>query len=78
MASVCAWYVFDELYSTKEIEAPPEVYTFASPYVGDGTFVSTYNANINQFSFENYDDIVPLLPPPTQDKLVDLIEVVFG
>jgi Lipase (class 3) len=40
-----------------------QVVTFASPRPGDLGFQTGYQAVINQVRFENYQDIVPLLPP---------------
>jgi len=40
-----------------------EVVTFASPRVGDSTFKTAYDAVLKQTRFENYGDIVPLVPP---------------
>ena len=41
----------------------PIVYAFASPKPGDRAFAEGYNALIKQTSYENYLDIVPMLPP---------------
>jgi hypothetical protein len=40
------------------------VVTFASPKPGDSAFKAAYEAVFpNQIRYENYDDLVPLLPP---------------
>jgi hypothetical protein len=39
--------------------------TFASPKPGDANFQAGFQSVLSQTRFENYDDIVPLLPPST-------------
>ena len=55
-----------------------QVVTFASPKPGDGAFQAAYQKVItNQVRYENYDDLVPLLPPADDFiKLVAKIPVI--
>jgi pimeloyl-ACP methyl ester carboxylesterase len=49
-----------------------QVVTFASPKPGDGAFQAAYQKVItNQVRYENYDDLVPLLPPA--DDFIKLV-----
>jgi hypothetical protein len=49
-----------------------QVVTFASPKPGDGAFKTGYEQVIgNQIRYENYDDVVPLVPP--SDALIRLL-----
>jgi Lipase (class 3) len=55
-----------------------QVVTFASPKPGDGAFKAGYEQVIgNQLRYENYDDVVPLLPPADDflKLLADLPEI---
>jgi hypothetical protein len=55
-----------------------QVVTFASPKPGDGAFKAGYEQVIaNQVRYENYDDVVPLLPPADDfiKLLADLPEI---
>jgi len=59
MASIGA-YILSQTYHLKI----QQVVTFASPKPGDTGFRTGYQAVINnQVRYENYEDIVPLLPP---------------
>ncbi len=59
MASISA-YVLSQSYQVPI----QQVVTFASPKPGDGDFQTGYESVIgNQVRYENYGDIVPLLPP---------------
>jgi hypothetical protein len=50
--------------------------TFASPRTGDSNFKAGYEAVINHTRFENYGDIVPLVPPSHApiDLLVSILK----
>jgi hypothetical protein len=49
-----------------------QVVTFASPKPGDSAFQAGYRQVIgNQLRYENYDDVVPLLPP--DDAFIELL-----
>jgi hypothetical protein len=55
-----------------------QVVTFASPKPGDSAFLAGYQQIIgNQLRYENYDDVVPLLPPADDfiRLLADLPEI---
>ncbi|MGH6899729.1 MAG: lipase family protein [Geminicoccaceae bacterium] len=55
-----------------------QVVTFASPKPGDSAFQASYQQVIgNQLRYENYDDLVPLLPPSDDfiELLADLPEI---
>lgn len=59
MAPIAAY----SLHANHNITAS-SVYLFAPPLPGDGTFATAYNALFpNTFNYQNYGDIVPLLPP---------------
>jgi len=55
----------------------PTVYTYASPRVGDSTFVSLYDHVVpNTFRVANRVDLVPKLPlPPLYDHVSGLVEL---
>ena len=72
MASLASWFCY------KDLGIVPECYTFASPYPADKTFAAAYNDVITQFSYENYFDIVPLVPPPDPMYISDLMRVIPG
>ena len=72
MATLASWFCY------KDLGIVPECYTFASPYPADKTFADNYNGVITQFSYENYFDIVPLVPPPDPKYLSDLMRVIPG
>jgi hypothetical protein len=57
MASICTW-----ILSQNAGIPVSKVITFASPKPGDGAFKSAYEARITQVRYENYQDVVPLLP----------------
>ncbi|HLJ50535.1 MAG TPA: lipase family protein [Bryobacteraceae bacterium] len=58
MASLGAWIL------SQNLGIPvAKVVTFASPKTGDVAFQQAYQAKLNQIRYENYQDIVPLLPP---------------
>ena len=60
MASIGAWILQAAPYRI----AIEQVVTFASPKPGDSAFKAAYEAIFgNQIRYENYDDLVPLLPP---------------
>jgi pimeloyl-ACP methyl ester carboxylesterase len=60
MASLGAWIMQAQPYGI----SIAQVVTFASPKPGDGTFQAAYQKVFtNQVRYENYDDLVPLLPP---------------
>jgi len=58
MASIGAW-----ILSQNAAIPVSKVITFASPKPGNGDFKSAYEAKIVQVRYENYQDVVPLLPP---------------
>jgi hypothetical protein len=58
MASLAAW-----MLSQNAGIGVAKVITFASPKPGDSYFKSAYNLKLTQVRYENYEDIVPLLPP---------------
>jgi triacylglycerol lipase len=65
LATLCA---LDLAYNTKF--APPIVYTYGAPRVGDPTFAATYNQKIalnHRVVIES--DLIPLIPPPLYKKL---------
>jgi predicted lipase len=55
----------------------PTAYTYASPRVGDASFVSTFNQVVpNSFRIANRIDLVPKLPfPPLYDHVDTLIDL---
>ncbi len=58
MASLAAWML------SQNLGIPvAKVVTFASPKPGDVGFQTAYNARLSQTRYENYEDIVPLMPP---------------
>ena len=58
MASLGAWML------SQNVGIPvAKVVTFASPKPGDAAFQSGYQPKLTQIRYENYQDIVPLLPP---------------
>lgn len=57
LASLIAWRLHSEGMK------PDQVITFASPLVGDTDFARSYNEVFEQVRYENYLDLVPLLPP---------------
>jgi pimeloyl-ACP methyl ester carboxylesterase len=60
MASIGAWIMQAAPYAIKIAQ----VVTFASPKPGDGAFQTAYQKDFtSQARYENYDDLVPLLPP---------------
>jgi Lipase (class 3) len=60
MASIGAYIIQAAPYNIR-IE---QVVTFASPKPGDGAFQAAYQKIFPaQIRYENYDDLVPLLPP---------------
>ena len=62
MASVGAYIMQAAPYHIR-IE---QVVTFASPKPGDSTFQAAYQKIFPaQIRYQNYGDLVPLLPPPT-------------
>lgn len=69
MATLGSWFCHVDIGIT------PECYTFASPYPGNKAFGDAYDAAITQFSYENYHDIVCIVPPPDPSYLTDLTEV---
>jgi pimeloyl-ACP methyl ester carboxylesterase len=58
MASIGAW-----ILSQNAGIPVSKVITFASPKPGDGAFKSAYEGKITQVRYENYEDVVPLMPP---------------
>lgn len=74
MASIGAWIMQAQPYGI----SIAQVVTFASPKPGDGTFQAAYQKVFtNQMRYENYDDLVPLLPPAADFiKLVAEIPVI--
>src|ERR671918_552133 len=73
MAAIGAWIMRAQPYGI----TIAQVVTFASPKPGDGTFQAAYQKVFaNHLRYENYDDLVPLLPPATDFiKLVAEIPV---
>lgn len=57
--------------------SPATVYTYASPRVGDATFVSLYDHIVpDTFRIANRVDLVPKLPlPPLYEHVSDLVEL---
>jgi Lipase (class 3) len=74
MAAIGAWIMQAPPYGIKIAQ----VVTFASPKPGDGAFQAAYQKVFaNHLRYENYDDLVPLLPPATDFiKLVAEIPVI--
>jgi hypothetical protein len=59
MAAIGTW-ILQATYGIKVAQ----VITFAAPQPGDGAFQAAYQKAVaNHVRYENYDDIVPLLPP---------------
>ena len=58
MASLGAW-----MLSQNMGVAVSKVVTFASPKPGDVAFQAAYQGKLTHIRYENYEDIVPLLPP---------------
>jgi hypothetical protein len=48
---------------------------FASPKPGDTTFQTGFQSVLSQTRYENYDDLVPLLPPST--SFISLVDAVL-
>ena len=68
MASIGAWIMQAQPYDI----SIAQVVTFASPKPGDGAFQAAYQKVFaNQVRYENYDDLVPLLPPA--DDFIKLV-----
>jgi hypothetical protein len=68
MASIGAWIMQAQPYAIRIAQ----VVTFASPKPGDGSFQTAYEKIFtNQVRYENYDDLVPLLPPA--DGFIDAV-----
>lgn len=68
MASLGAWILQAQPYDI----SIAQVVTFASPKPGDGAFQRAYQKVFtNQLRYENYDDLVPLLPPA--DDFIELV-----
>ena len=61
MATVTACFAATS-YESQIEKAPQQTFTFASPRVGNNEFAKAFNEEIVQYSFENRDDAVPLLP----------------
>ena len=58
MASLAAWML------SQNVGIPvAKVITFASPKPGNALFKAAYEMKLTQVRYENYQDIVPLLPP---------------
>jgi hypothetical protein len=67
MAALGAW-IMQAAYGIKIAQ----VMTFAGPKPGDSTFQAAYQkAFPNHVRYENYDDLVPLLPPA--DEFINLV-----
>jgi|SRR5271165_6434132 len=60
LASIAA-YILSQNLGVPDIQP---VITFASPRPGDVTFQKGFESVLKQTRFENYRDIVPLVPPP--------------
>jgi hypothetical protein len=76
MASIGA-YILNQTYGIPI----KQVVTFASPKPGDTGFQTGYQSVINnQVRYENYGDIVPLVPPATEfiDLIVAVLKLVPG
>jgi hypothetical protein len=58
MASIAAW-----ILSQNAGIPVSKVITFASPKPGESNFKMAYEAKITQVRYENYQDVVPLMPP---------------
>jgi pimeloyl-ACP methyl ester carboxylesterase len=73
MAAIGAWL----LQAASGIKVA-QVVTFAAPKPGDGDFQTAYQKTFaNHLRYENYDDLVPLLPPAAEFiKLVAEIPVI--
>jgi hypothetical protein len=76
MAAIGAWIMQASPYEI----AIAQVVTFASPKPGDSTFQTAYQKLFsNHVRYENYDDLVPLLPPADDFiKVVAEIPVIGG
>ena len=88
MASLGAW-----MLSQNAGIPVAKVITFASPKPGDAAFKAAYEAKLTQVRYENYQDIVPLLPPggdmqttafqllrfvPGSEKVIDKLRAAAG
>jgi hypothetical protein len=51
---------------SEKVTTPAGIYTCGSPRVGDTPFSNAFNAAIDQWRFENDNDLVPHLPPAAQ------------
>jgi hypothetical protein len=71
MASIAA-YILQQGFG---IKLQPVV-TFASPRAGDSGFLAGYQAVLQQTRYENYGDLVPLLPP--SHTPVDLLTCILN
>jgi hypothetical protein len=51
---------------SEQVATPVGVYTYGSPRVGNTLFSNAFDSVINQWRFENNNDLVPHLPPTAQ------------
>jgi hypothetical protein len=72
MASIGA-YILSENLGVPNVQP---LVTFASPKPGDINFMGGFKNVLSQTRYENYNDIVPLLPPSTE--FIDLIVAVVN
>eukprot|EP00541_Cyclophora_tenuis_P016801 CAMPEP_0116579760 /NCGR_PEP_ID=MMETSP0397-20121206/22422_1 /TAXON_ID=216820 /ORGANISM="Cyclophora tenuis, Strain ECT3854" /LENGTH=334 /DNA_ID=CAMNT_0004109259 /DNA_START=21 /DNA_END=1025 /DNA_ORIENTATION=- len=70
MAVLGAWFV------KADLGIVPECYTFAAPYAGNKEFADAYNDVIPHFGYENFYDIVCLVPPPEPSYVTDISKLI--
>lgn len=58
-----------ELTQDTDLPNPTYVCTFGTPRAGDHAFAEQYNQTIRQTTYENHLDIVPFLPPGSNDRM---------
>ena len=74
VASILAWILSQNL----GIANVQPLVTFASPKPGDTTFQSSFQKVLTQTRYENYNDLVPLLPPSSSfvSLVVSVLELI--
>jgi triacylglycerol lipase len=64
LATICALHA-SVLCEKKGVACPVDLYTFASPRVGDSRFAKACEERIQAFRIANSEDVVPGIPPAT-------------
>lgn len=64
LATICALHVA-MICEKKSVQCPIDLYTFASPRVGDPQFANACARRLNAFRIANSEDVVPGIPPAT-------------